>query len=53
MYGSFLNIAITQGIAIPSRWCHATNVLVEKDPGRPRINRLQIIHLVEADFNFF
>jgi hypothetical protein len=48
----FLNIAITRGIAIP-RWCHATNVLIEKDPGRPRINRLRIIHLFEADFNFF
>ncbi|KAI2513961.1 hypothetical protein MHU86_345 [Fragilaria crotonensis] len=44
----FLNIAITRGIAIP-RWCHATNVLIEKDPGRPRINRLRIIHLFEAE----
>jgi hypothetical protein len=48
----FLNIAISRGIAIP-RWCQATNVLIEKDPGRPRIHRLRIIHLFEADFNFF
>ncbi|KAI2492927.1 hypothetical protein MHU86_21605 [Fragilaria crotonensis] len=29
------------------------NVLIEKDPGYPWINRLRIIHLFEADFNFF
>jgi hypothetical protein len=28
-------------------------VLLEKDVGQPRINRLCIIHLVEADFNLF
>ncbi|KAI2500343.1 hypothetical protein MHU86_14151 [Fragilaria crotonensis] len=48
----FLNIAISRGIAIP-RWCHATNVMIEKDQGHPRINRLRIIHLFEADLNFF
>ena len=48
----FLNIAISRGIAIP-RWSNATNVLIEKDPGSPRINRLRIIHLFEADLNFF
>jgi hypothetical protein len=48
----FLNIAITRGIAI-SRWSNATNILIEKDPGNPNINRLRIIHLFEADFNFF
>ena len=47
----FLNIALFHGIAIP-RWCNATNVLLEKDTGRPTINRLRIIHLFEADFNF-
>lgn len=47
----FLQIALKHGIAIP-RWCKATNVMIEKDPGRPKINRLRIIHLFEADFNF-
>lgn len=49
---TFLNIAINRGIAIP-RWSKATNILIEKDPGTPNINRLRIIHLFEADFNFF
>ena len=48
----FLNIAIQSGISIP-RWSNAVNVLIEKDPGKPRINRLRIIHLFEADLNFF
>ena len=48
----FLNIAISRGISIP-RWCQAVNVLIEKDHGQPRINRLRIIHLFEADYNLF
>jgi hypothetical protein len=48
----FMNIAIQSGIAVP-RWSNAVNVLIEKDPGKPRINHLRIIHLFEADFNFF
>ena len=51
-FTKFMNIAISQGIAIP-RWCNATNVMIEKDPGKPRIHRLRIIHLFEADYNFF
>ncbi|KAI2497437.1 hypothetical protein MHU86_17041 [Fragilaria crotonensis] len=48
----FLNIAISRGIAIP-RWCKAVNVMIEKDKGSPKINRLRIIHLFEADYNLF
>ena len=48
----FMNIVIARGIAIP-RWCQATNVMIEKDAGKPRINRLRIVHLFEADLNFF
>jgi hypothetical protein len=51
-FSRFINVAIVRGIAIP-RWRQATNVLIEKDPGQPRINRLRITHLFEADFNFF
>jgi hypothetical protein len=48
----FMNIVVARGIAIP-RWCHATNVMIEKDAGKPCINRLRIVHLFEADYNFF
>ena len=48
----FMNIVVARGIAIP-RWCNATNVMIEKDPGKPCIHRLRIIHLIEADYNFF
>jgi hypothetical protein len=48
----FLSIAIERGISI-RRWQHAINIMLEKEAGRPTINRLRIIHLFEADFNFF
>ncbi|KAI2494432.1 hypothetical protein MHU86_20115 [Fragilaria crotonensis] len=48
----FMNIVVTRGIAIP-RWCRATNVMIEKDAGKPCIHRLRIVHLFEADYNFF
>ncbi|KAI2510294.1 hypothetical protein MHU86_4172 [Fragilaria crotonensis] len=48
----FLNIVVTRGISIP-RWQKAVNVMIEKDKGDPKINRLRIIHLFEADYNLF
>jgi hypothetical protein len=45
-------IAIERGISI-TRWQRSINVMLEKDPGQPQISRLRIIHLFEADFNFF
>jgi hypothetical protein len=51
-FTKFMNIVTSWGIAIP-RWCNATNVMIEKDPGQPRIHRLRIIHLFESDYNFF
>jgi hypothetical protein len=47
----FLDIAVQRGISL-TRWQYAINVMLEKDAGRPCINRLRIIHLFEADFNF-
>jgi hypothetical protein len=49
---TMLNIVIRCGI-VPQRWCKAVSVLIEKDPGRPSINRLRVIHLFEADYNLF
>jgi hypothetical protein len=34
-------------------WCNAVNILIIKDPGKPKITCLCIIHLFEADFNLF
>ena len=51
-FAQFMNLVVSRGIAIP-RWCQATNVMIEKDAGLPRIHRLRIIHLFEADYNFF
>ena len=51
-FSQFMNTVVHCGIAIP-RWCMATNVMIEKDAGKPRIHRLRIIHLFEADYNFF
>ena len=48
----FMNIAIRSGISI-SRWSEAINVLIEKDPGQPKITRLRINHLFEADLNLY
>jgi hypothetical protein len=46
-----MNIVVARGIAIP-RWCQATNVMIEKESGKPCIHRLRIVHLLEADYNF-
>jgi hypothetical protein len=40
----FIDLVVQRGIAL-SRWKHAINVMLEKDAGCPRINRLRIIHL--------
>ncbi len=46
------NVVITSEL-VPQRWCRAISVLLEKDPGQPSLNRLQIVHLFEADYNLF
>jgi len=33
------------------RWKTVWNLYLEKDPGRPRIDRLRTLHIVEADYN--
>ena len=45
-----LNIPLRHGFA-PKRWCTSITVMIEKDPGNPRIERLRVIHLFEADYN--
>lgn len=48
----FLQFIIDKGIVL-HRWCNAVNIMIEKDTGDPKITRLRIIHLFEADLNFF
>jgi hypothetical protein len=47
-----MNIAIHHGRAL-DRWSNSVTVMLEKNTGAPRINRLRIIHLFEANFNLF
>ncbi|KAI2505070.1 hypothetical protein MHU86_9346 [Fragilaria crotonensis] len=48
----FLHVTVQSGLTL-RRWCNAVNILIEKDPGRPKLTRLRIIHLFEADINLF
>ena len=36
----------------PKRWSNGIKFMLEKDVGRPRIDHLRVIHLLEADYNF-
>ena len=45
-----LNYALRTGYSF-SRWKTIVNSMIEKDPGNPRIHRLRVIHLYEADYN--
>jgi hypothetical protein len=47
---AMLNVVVCLGL-VPSQWCSAISVLIEKDSGNPNINRLRVIHLFEADYN--
>ena len=51
-YAKMINIPVKRGFS-PSQWQNATSVMIEKDKGSPKINRLCIIHLFEADYNLF
>lgn len=48
----FLQLILDKGITL-NRWCNAVNIMIEKDQGQPKVTRLRIIHLFEADLNFF
>ena len=50
-YSMMLSIPLKQGFA-PTRWQHCIDDILEKIPGKPMIEKLRIIMLYEADFNF-
>ena len=45
-----LNYAMKFGHSY-ERWTKIVNVMLQKDPGNPRIHRLRVIHIYEADYN--
>jgi hypothetical protein len=50
LYYTVTIIAANLGISL-NRWRNISTIMIEKDPGRPRINRLRVLHLYEADYN--
>jgi hypothetical protein len=47
-----LHVTIKRDITL-THWSKAVKIMIEKDVGTPRITQLRIIHLFDADFNFF
>ena len=50
LHHSMINLALKEGKSY-SRWQKVVNVMLEKEPGNPKIHRLRVIHLYEADYN--
>jgi hypothetical protein len=50
-YAIMTSFPLKYGFA-PKRWCSCIDAILEKIPGRPIIEKLRIIMLYEADFNF-
>jgi hypothetical protein len=47
---NLLRYATKHGVSL-RRWRKVVNSMIEKEPGDPRIHRLRVIHLYEADYN--
>jgi exonuclease III len=50
MHHSILKYATRHGYCF-NRWHTVVNAMIEKEPGDPRIHRLRVIHLYEADYS--
>jgi hypothetical protein len=50
VHTAMMSIPLAEGFC-PERWRQAINIMLEKIPGVPRINKLRIIQLLEADLN--
>ena len=48
---AMLNIGLSTGVAF-DQWKHTISVMLEKDKGSPKLHRLRIIQLFEADYYF-
>jgi hypothetical protein len=47
---AFLNLSVQNRIVYP-RWKVVHNTMIEKIPGRPHLNKLRVIHIIESDSN--
>jgi hypothetical protein len=50
VHAAMMSIPLAEGFW-PERWQHAIDIMLEKIPGVPIINKLRIIQLLEADLN--
>jgi Reverse transcriptase (RNA-dependent DNA polymerase) len=50
LYCDIINISIQNGHSL-QRWQKSTTTMIEKIPGCPRLDKLRVIHLFEADYN--
>jgi Reverse transcriptase (RNA-dependent DNA polymerase) len=50
VYHNIATAALSWGISL-DRWHNSITTMIEKQPGCPRINKLRVIHLYEADYN--
>jgi hypothetical protein len=51
IYALMCSLPLKHGFS-PSRWGSCLDAILEKTPGQPRLEKLRIIMLYEADFNF-
>ena len=50
LHSDMINLALRNGQSY-QRWKKVANIMLEKEPGNPKIHRLRVIHLYEADYN--
>jgi hypothetical protein len=52
VHAAIMSIPLAEGFC-PEQWLQAIDIMLEKIPGVPRINKLRIIQLLKADLNQF
>jgi hypothetical protein len=50
VHAAIMSITLAEGFCL-KRWRQAIDIMLEKIPGVPRINKLRIIQLLKADLN--
>jgi hypothetical protein len=50
LYVKIMNLAINEGYSL-TRWQTVVSTLIEKIPGVPRIDKIRVIHIFEADYS--